>query len=217
MILSNFFQAVFIFFVVIAAGQTVQVFGQAFAAPAHISDGAGGVAEHEGVVGCVAGDDGAGADEGVAADGGAADDGAVGAKRCALFNERGSHLVHFADFRPGVVDVGKNHGRTAEDAVFQGDPFVDGDVVLNFASLADVYIRADDHVLPDVAVFTDSGVAEDVGEVPDFGAVADTDVIIHNRTTMSKKKPTSTFQPSNLLILFLLRALASLREINLSP
>ena len=116
---------------------------------------AGGVAEHEGVVGCVAGDDGAGADEGVAADGGAADDGAVGAKRCTVFHKGGTDLVHLADFRPGVVDVGKDHGRTAEDAVFQGDPFVDGDVVLNFAAVADGDIRPDDHVLPDVAVLAD--------------------------------------------------------------
>ena len=85
-----------------------------------------------------------------------------------VFNEGGSHLVHLADFRPGVVDVGEDHGRAAEDAVFQGHSFVDGDVVLDFAVFADGDIRADHHVLADVAVFADSGIAEDVGEVPDF-------------------------------------------------
>ena len=51
----------------------------------------------------------AGADEGVTADGVAADDGAVGAQSCASFDKGGANLIHFADFRAWVVDVGKDH------------------------------------------------------------------------------------------------------------
>ena len=96
-----------------------------------------------------------GADEGVLADSVAADDRAVGAERCSLFDEGGAHLIHFADFCTGIVDVGKDHGWAAEDAVFQCDAFIDGDVVLDFAFVADDGVGTDDDVLADVAVFAD--------------------------------------------------------------
>jgi len=114
-----------------------------------------------------------GTDEGITADGMAANYGAVGAECCALFDEGGAHLVHFADFRPGVVDVGEDHRRTAEDAVFEGDAFVDADVVLDFAFVADDGVGADDDVLADVAVFADFGTGEDVGEVPNSRSLTD--------------------------------------------
>jgi len=84
-----------------------------------------------------------------------ADDCAVGAKGCSLFYQCWSHLVHLADFCPGVVDVGKNHRGSAKYAVLQGDAFINADVVLDFAFVAYFGIGADDDVLSDVAVFTD--------------------------------------------------------------
>lgn len=35
------------------------------------------------------------------------------------------HLIHFADFRTRVVNVGENHRRPAKDAVFQRDALID--------------------------------------------------------------------------------------------
>jgi len=102
----------------------------------------GGITDHQGVVGDVLRHHGAGADEGVLADGMAADDGTVGAKCCAFFDEGGADLVHLADFGPGVEDVGEDHRGAAKDAVFQGDAFIDGDVVLDFAFVADDCVRS---------------------------------------------------------------------------
>lgn len=101
--------------------------------------------------------DGTGADEGILANSVATDDCAVGAECCALFDEGGTHLVHLANFRPGVVDIGKDHRRAAEDTVFQSDAFIDGYVVLDFAFVADDGVGADDNVLAYVAVFPDFG------------------------------------------------------------
>jgi len=109
---------------------------------AHPADGACWIADHQGMVGDIFRHDGTGADEGVLADGVTADDGAVGAKGCAFLNEGGSCLIHFPDFCSGVVDVGKNHRGATEYAVFEGDAFIDGDVVLNFAFVADDCVRS---------------------------------------------------------------------------
>jgi len=139
------------------------------------------------VVGDVFGHDGAGADEGVAANGVAADDGAVGPQGGAALDEGGADLIHLSDFGAGVEDVGEDHGRAAEDAVFQGDTFVDGDVVLNFAFVADDGVWAYYDVLADVAVLADFGAGEDVGEVPDFGALADLDVVVDDGCFVGEK------------------------------
>ena len=141
---------------------------------------AGGVADHQGVIGDVFCDDCTGTDEGVLADGVATDDGAVGAERCAFFYEGGADLVHLADFRAWIVDVGKDHRGATEDAVFQCDTFIDGDVVLDFAFAADDGIGANDDILPDVAVFADFGSVKNVGKMPDFRFFAYGDVVVHN-------------------------------------
>ena len=140
---------------------------------AHPADLTGGVADHQSVVGDVFGHDSAGADEGVAADGVAADDGAVGAECCAFFDEGWTHLVHLADFRTRVEDVGKDHRGAAENAVFQCDAFINGDVVLNFAFVADGCVGTDDDVLAYIAAFANVGAGKDVGEVPDSRSLTD--------------------------------------------
>ena len=77
----------------------------------------------------------------------------LGSEGGPVFHQRGPYLVHLADFGPGIVYVGKIHGGSAEDAVFQRYPFKYGDVVLNLAPLTDNSIRSNYHVLADVAVF----------------------------------------------------------------
>ncbi len=109
---------------------------------AHPTDLSSGVADHQGMVGDTFRHDDAGADEGVLADGVTADDGTVGAQGGTLLDKRGVNLIHRADFRPGIVNVGKDHGRAAEYAVFEGDAFRDGDIVLDFAFVADDCVRS---------------------------------------------------------------------------
>ena len=137
------------------------------------------------MIGDILRDHGAGAYEGVFTQCVAADDGAVGTQGGALFDDGRTDLVHLGDFRPGVVDVCEDHRGAAEDAVFEGDTFVDADVVLDFALISDRYIRPDDDILADVAVFTDFGAGEDVREVPDFGAFADFDTLVNNSCWMN--------------------------------
>ncbi len=110
----------------------------------------------------------------------ATDDGAVGAHGRSFLHMRGTNLIHFTDFRPGIIDVGEDHRRAAEDAVFESDTLINADVVLNLAFVADDCVGADDNILADVAVFADPGPGEDMGEVPDFCTLADLDFIIHD-------------------------------------
>jgi len=125
------------------------------------------------MVGYVFGHDRTRTDEGVTANGMATNDGAIGAEGCALFDKGGADLVHFAYFSPRVVYVGEYHRRAAEDAVFQGYAFIDADIVLNFAFVADDCVGADDDVLSDVAVLADFGTGEDVGEMPNSRSLTD--------------------------------------------
>ena len=101
---------------VIEEGLTVS--GKPFTAFAGPADLFGRVADHQGVVGdvfiyyCPC------PNEAVAAEGGAAYNCGIGADGGAFFHQCGAHLVHFADFRPGVIDIGKHHGGAAKHTVF---------------------------------------------------------------------------------------------------
>ena len=92
-------------------------------------------------------DHGTGADEGIFPDGMPADDGAVGPQGGAFLDEAWADLVHLRNFGPGVVNVREYHRRSAEDAVFQGNAFIDADIVLDLAFVADGDIRADNAIL----------------------------------------------------------------------
>jgi hypothetical protein len=103
-----------------------------------------------------------GADEGILAYGMATDDGTVGPQGGAFLDEGGADLIHLGDLRPWVVDVREDHRRAAEDAVFQGDSFINAHVVLDLASVAYGGVGADDDILSDIAVFADFGTGEDM-------------------------------------------------------
>ena len=154
LILSENFQAFFCFGVDLSAGQAIQIVGQTFSALAHPAGPSSGVAQHKGMVQNIVGDHSACADKAVFPYGGATDDGAVGAEGDAVFNQGGTYLIHLPNFGPGIVDIGKHHGRAAKNTVFQGDAFVNGDIVLDLTPFADGHIRTDHHVLADIAFFT---------------------------------------------------------------
>lgn len=151
----------------------------AFAGPAGLFRGD---ADHEGVVGNVGGDDGAGGDEAVTPQGDAADDCGVGADARAAADD-GLHVVvgpTLGVFAARIADVGEGHRRAAEDVVLQFDAFVDRDVILNLAVIADADVGGDVDVLTDGTVRTDPRAGLDVGEVPDLRAVADLHVFIND-------------------------------------
>ena len=139
------------------------------------------------MVGNVFRDDCAGADEGVTADGVAADDGAVGAQSCASFDKGGANLIHFADFRAWVVDVGEDHGGAAKNTVFQCDTFIDADVILYFAFIADDGVGANDDVLADVAVFTDFGTGKNMRKMPNFRFFANFYTFVYDSRFVGEK------------------------------
>ena len=138
------------------------MFRNSFTTNTHPSDLFRRVAHHKGVVGNILRNHRTGADKGVAADGDLTDNGAVGTQGGAFLDEGGADLVHLGNLSPGVVDVGEDHGRAAEDAVFQGHAFVDAHVVLDLALVADGDVGSDGDVLADVAVLTDFGAGKNM-------------------------------------------------------
>ena len=149
-------------FISLFAYWTFQRSIQFLAALTHPADLPGRVANHQGIVGDIFRNYCSGADKSIGTDSVAADDCAVGAQGGALFDKRGAHLIHPADFRSWVIDVGKNHRRSAEYSVFEGDTFIDADVVLDFAFVANGCVGADDNILTDVTILANFGAGENV-------------------------------------------------------
>lgn len=151
---------------------------KAFPMFAHPADLAGGDTNHEGIGFDVLVDDGAGADKGEFADGDSADDGAVGTEGCAPLYQGIAIFALAFNERTRVVDIGEDHTRAAEDAIFQGDVVVDGDIVLDLAAVADTNLVADEDVLPKGDALTDSGATADVDPMPDAGTRANLGAVV---------------------------------------
>jgi hypothetical protein len=66
-----------------------------------------------------------------------------------------------------VDNVGKYHGRPTEHIIFECHSFIDGDIILDFYSITNLRMWANDYVLTDPAVFPDPGVAQHMGHMPD--------------------------------------------------
>jgi len=163
-----------------AHGHAVGIELQALAGFADPADNAGGVADDEGVVGDVAGHDGARAYEGVAADAVSADDGAVGAERSAFAHAglKVKGAAHLRIFAAGIDDVGEHHRGSAEHVIFEDDAFVNGDVVLNLAVIPDVHVVADIHILPEHTILSYARTGLYMRVMPDLRAVADEHVAV---------------------------------------
>jgi len=151
-----------------------------FAKLTHPTNLPGGHAHHEGVRGNIFVNHRTGSDESVLANGNATYNGAVGAQCCALFHERISVFALAFDQRTGIVNVGEDHTRATEYALFQVDVVVNRDVVLDFAVIGDGDSIAHEHILAHGDVFSDSGTAAYVDEMPHPGAFADLSAFIYN-------------------------------------
>ena len=80
------------------------------AVAAHPALQAGGVADHEGIIRDVFGDDGTGADEAVAPKRDPADDGCIGADGCASTDDRIFIQAVAVDLATGIGDIGQDAG-----------------------------------------------------------------------------------------------------------
>ena len=150
------------------------------------ADLSGRVTGHKRVIGHIFCHDCSCADKSIAADSMAADDGAVGPQGSTFPDKGWANLIHLADFRPGIVDVCENHGRPAENAVFQCNTFIDTDVVLYLALVADYGIGTNNNVLADITFFADFRSGQNMREVPDFCVLADFHIVINDGSRMDK-------------------------------
>jgi len=78
----------------------------------------------------------------------------VGADGSALFHQSFPQFIHPDDGASRIEDIGKDHGRPAENIIFQGYTLIDRNVVLNLDVIAHSNIGADYHILPDFAVLS---------------------------------------------------------------
>ena len=156
-----------------AGGAAFCVEMEAFAVAAHPADLAGGVADHQGIVGHVFVDNGAGADKRILADTNAAHDSGVGADGSAFAHVGRQVFVFAIDGAAGVVYVGKHHRGPEEDVVFAGHAFVNRHIILHLHIVAENDAVGYEYVLAEVATFTQSGAGHHVAEVPHFAAFAE--------------------------------------------
>src|SRR5215471_7035307 len=109
-------------------------------------------ANHQGVVGHVFCDNGAGADEGMFANRYAANDRAVCAQGRPSSYQRSFVFGLSIDVAPRVGYVGEDHRRPAEHVILQDHAGIERNVVLNFDVIADLHMRRHQHILAKVAV-----------------------------------------------------------------
>lgn len=135
--------------------------------------------DDHGIGGNITSNDGPSPYEGVFADRDATNDGAISPQRRTLLHPGLTELGLALDEGAGIDYICKHHGRTAEYSIFKYDPFVNGDIVLQLATVANVHIPVDVDILADAATGADTSTGHDVTEVPDVGVVADFDGFIN--------------------------------------
>lgn len=132
-----------------------QVITQAFAASANPGAEPSGHADDQRKWCHIAGDHGARRNHGIRTDCRSTDDGCIGADAGSAFHKCRPELFLAIDEGSGRKDIGKDCAWPAKHLVFKPDAFIDRDVVLNLAAVADVHIRADHDVLTYHAFRTD--------------------------------------------------------------
>ena len=134
---------------------------------------------NESKIGHVLGHHRAGADKGVLSNGDTANDCTVGAESRAPANQGRTQFIHAPNLAARVKHVGKNHRRTAKYIVLESHAFINGDVILDFDPVANVYIGSDDYILPNPTVLANLRVLQDMRNMPDGCSFADLHVIIN--------------------------------------
>ena len=108
----------------------------------------------------------------------AAHDGRIRANRRTLANRRGFEFRLTAHIRTRIDHIGEHARWPAKDIITQHHAFIERNIVLDLAAMADGHFRSDHRVLPDRAILADHRPREDVTEMPDFGTATDHRTII---------------------------------------
>ena len=124
--------------------------------------------KHQGVIGNVFGHYRTCSNKGVAPDCSSADNCAISAQSRALFHQGAPVFRLPVDVASGRGHVGEDHGRTAEDVVFQFNAIEERHIVLNLNVIANPHARGHVNVLPKIAFAADSRVRHHVGKVPNL-------------------------------------------------
>ena len=114
-----------------------KILAKAFAVMAHPADAARGNPGHQGEIRHVLRHDRSGRDKSVTADGVAADDGRVRTDGGAALDQSGAELALARNRRARIDDIGEHATRATEDVILQRHAFIETDVVLNLAVVAD--------------------------------------------------------------------------------
>ena len=107
-------------------------------------------------------DDRSGTYKGIPAYGNAADNGGIGPDGRPFFHQRLLIFVFPGNLTARVVDIGKNHTGTAEHVILQGHAFIDRDIILDLAAMADLGVRTDNDILADIAGCADAAAGQDM-------------------------------------------------------
>src|SRR5688572_4619962 len=108
----------------------------------------------------------------------ATDDRGIGSDRRAAPDSRLFEFILARNVCTRIDDVGKDAARTTKNIVVEHHAFIQADVVLDLATVADAHLWPDHDVLSDRAVATDRDVGEHVAEMPDRRALPDGDRIV---------------------------------------
>ncbi len=115
-----------------------------------------------------------------------ANDSRVGSDSRSLLDQRLPEFFLALDESSRVKDIGEYATRSTEDPVFQGNSFVDRDIVLYLASIAQAYVRADHDILADDTVSADTRTLQDMGEMPDTRTCTDYRSPVNNSAGMDQ-------------------------------
>src|SRR5262249_48877873 len=114
----------------------------------------------------IAGDDGARSDEAVHAEAAPTQDSGIRPDRAAALDHGLKKFILAINLGARVPNVGERAAWTAKHAVLQFDPFVDADIILDLAAVADVDIGPDHDILADDAIATNDAACNNMREMP---------------------------------------------------
>ena len=155
-----------------------------FAHPANLL---AGHADHQGIVGHILVDHGAGTHKRISADGYAANDGAVRPQRRA-FLYQGIPVFILAFYQgPGVIHIGEHHAGPTEDTLFQMHVVVDRYVVLDLAIVANGDLVTDKDILAHGHVLADASATTNMHKMPDTGTCTNLCAVIHDSAGMQAR------------------------------
>ena len=128
--------------------------------------------KHQGVIGDVFGHYSTRANKGISPDCSSADNRRISTQSRTLFHHGAPVFRLPAEVASGRGHVCEDHGRAAENVVFQFHTIVERHIVLNLNVIANPHARGHVNVLPKIAFAADSRVRHHVGKVPNLCSLA---------------------------------------------